>query len=67
MGLPPHGVVGNIPGLLFFYCLGAPHVYHRHGDLDQCILPDHDDDHLNTVGRHPVGTHDNALRRINPI
>ena len=47
--------------------LGPPHVHDRHGHHDELVLPDDHDDHLGSIGDHPVGAAHLALRRVDPV
>ena len=67
MGLPADGLLAPLPRLHVVHRLGAPHVHDGHGRDDERVLPDHDDDHLHPLRRHPDGAAAVAVGRVHPL
>ena len=55
LGLPLDGLFDSGHRLPVVHRLGASHVSDRHGHADRHVLPDDDDDDLDSVGHHPDG------------
>ena len=66
-GYAADGLLASLPRLHVVHRLGAPHVHDRHGERDGDVLPDHDDDHLDSVGGDPLGAVPVALGRLDPL
>ena len=70
VGLQDDGVLAPVPRFPVLRRVGSPHVHDGHGNYDEHVLPDHHDDHLDSLGDHsdvpgeqPVGRLDPILRR----